>query len=163
VPRILFICTANQFRSPIAAAYFLRKLLLMGTAGDWKVGSAGTWAVEGLPAHPTAIASAARIGLDLGRHRTREVTEKLINAADLIVCMQPGQKESLEAEFSAIRGRVILLGSLANLPGDEIPDPAKESFSQPDNTAQMIYNCIDEGFNKILQLVNISNNDQGNI
>jgi len=162
VPGILFICTANQFRSPIAAAYFSRKLTLMGISGDWKVGSAGTWAVDGLLAHPAAIAVAAKIGLELGRHRTREVTKKLIDTADVVVCMQPGQKESLEAEFPTIRGRVVLLGSLGNLPGNEIPDPAKDSFSHPDATAQMIYNCIDEGFTTLLRFVNISNNDQGN-
>jgi len=160
LPVILFICTANQFRSPIAAAYFSRKLTLTGTSGEWKVGSAGTWAKDGLPAHPKAIEAAARLGLDLSRHRTREVTERLMNATDLIVCMQPSHKESLEAEFPKSRGRVILLGSLAKLPGNEIPDPAKDSFSEPDATAQMISNCIDKSFTKMIQLAMVPNNEQ---
>jgi protein-tyrosine phosphatase len=152
LPVILFICTANQFRSPLAAAYFSRKISGAGLSGDWKVGSAGTWAVEGLPAHPLAIEAAVAAGLDLSRHRTREVNDKIIKAADLIVCMQKNHREALEAEFAAARGRIILLGSFAGLPADEIPDPAKESFSRPEVTAQMIYHCIDEGFSALVEM-----------
>ncbi len=157
---ILFVCTANQFRSPIAAAYFSRKLFLMGISDEWKVGSAGTWADDGLPAHPKAIETAKKRGLDLGHHRTREVNKKILQATDLVICMQQSHKESLEAEFAPIRGRIVLLGSFAKLPGNEIPDPAKDSFSHPDDTAQMIYNCIDEGFTKIIQMSKVSNSDQ---
>lgn len=154
MPVILFICTANQFRSPIAAAYFSRKIVNARVSGEWKVGSAGTWAEEGLPAHPLALEAARAAGLDLSRHRTREVNDKIINAADLIVCMQKNHREALEAEFIAARGRIILLGSFARLPADEIPDPAKDAFSQPEVTAEMIYQCIDEGFPEILQMAN---------
>lgn len=152
MPVILFICTANQFRSPLAAAYFSRKIILSGVSGEWMVGSAGTWAVEGLPAHPVALETAAAAGIDISRHRTREVNDKIINVADLIVCMQKNHREALEAEFIAARGRIILLGSFARLPADEIPDPAKDSFSRPEVTAQMIYQSIDDGFAEIMQI-----------
>jgi protein-tyrosine-phosphatase len=155
LPVILFICTANQFRSPLAAAYFSRKLALAGISDQWKIGSAGTWAEEGLPAHPIAVNIAIKAGLDLSRHRTREVNDNIIKAADLLVCMQKSHREALEAEFASTRGRVILLGSFAKLPEDEIPDPAKDSFSEPEVTAQMIYDCIDEGFTAILQIAKI--------
>lgn len=159
LPVILFVCTANQFRSPLAAAYFSRKITLAGISGEWKVGSAGTWGAEGLPAHPLAIETAMKAGLDLSRHRTREVNDKIIKIADLIVCMQRSHREALEAEFETARGRVILLGSFAKLPADEIPDPAKDAFAQPEVTAQMIYRCIDEGFSTLIQKAN--NPDKG--
>lgn len=159
LPVILFVCTANQFRSPLAATYFSRKISLAGLSGEWKIGSAGTWAVEGLPAHPVAIEAAKKAGLDLGRHRTREVNDKIINVADLIICMQNSHRESLEAEFASTRGRIILLGSFTRLPEDEIPDPARDAFTRPEVTTQMIYNSIDAGFSAIIQMA--KNPDKG--
>ena len=153
MPSILFICTANQFRSPIAAAYFKHKLSEEGIPGTWVVDSAGTWTSPGLKAHPQAVASAAKLGLDLKLFLTREVDATLLSAADLIVVMEFGHKEAIEAEFPAVRDRVVLLGSLANIPGDEIPDPAWDNFDQPETAVRMVCASIDKGF---AELVNLS-------
>ena len=71
---ILFVCTANRFRSPIAAAYTESKLRSAGKLGAWVVRSAGTWTTNGEPAHPEAIKAAAELGLDLSTHLTHEVS-----------------------------------------------------------------------------------------
>ena len=152
MPSILFVCTANQFRSPIAAAYFKYKLSEEGTPGVWVIKSAGTWTPPGLEAHPQAVASAAKLGLDLKLHRTREVDAALLSAADLIVVMEHGHKEAIEAEFPAVRDRVVLLGSLANVPGGEIPDPARDNFDQPEAVVHLVYECIDKGFAELVKL-----------
>ena len=73
MPLILFVCTANRFRSPIAAACTEQKLQKADLANKWTVISAGTWTTEGIPAHPRAVMAAAALGLDLTAHRTREV------------------------------------------------------------------------------------------
>jgi protein-tyrosine phosphatase len=151
MPSILFVCTANQFRSPIAAACFTRKLIAVGAADTWSVGSAGTWTPAGLPAHPKAVEAAANLGLDLSAHRTREVDSTLLCAADLIVVMAHGHKEALEWEFPCVLGRVLLLGSLAKIPGGEIPDPALDDFAQADATACIVCECIDKGFAELVQ------------
>ena len=151
MPNILFVCTANQFRSPIAAAYFTRKQTSTGTAGTWIVGSAGTWTPAGLPAHPQAVVSAAKLELDLSAHCTREVDAGMLAAADLIVVMEHGHKEAIEAEFPAVRGRVVLLGGLAKIPGGEIPDAAADNFDQPDKAARMVCACIDKCFTELIQ------------
>lgn len=148
---ILFVCTANQFRSPIAAACFTRKLISIGAGDTWTVESAGTWTPAGLPAHPLAIEEAAKLGLDLSAHRTCEVDAALLAAADLIVVMEQGHKEALEAEFPAVRGRVILLGNLANIPGGEISDPAVDDFAQPDVAARLVCDCINKSFVDLVQ------------
>ena len=152
MPSILFVCTANQFRSPIAAAYFTNKLSAEGTPGTWAVESAGTWTPPGLEALPQAVASAAKLGLDLKLHRTREVDAAMLSAADLIVVMEHGHKEAIEAEFPVVRGRVVLLGRLANVPGGDIPDPARDNFDQPEAAARLVYECIDKGFAELVKL-----------
>jgi protein-tyrosine phosphatase len=125
MPAILFICTANQFRSPIAAASFAQKLSASGTHDTWKIASAGTWASSGHAAHPKAIAAAAPLGLDISNHQTQEVNADFIAEFDLIVVMENNHKESLELEFPQTIRKIVNLGEIANLPNGEIPDPAK--------------------------------------
>lgn len=156
MPAILFVCTVNRFRSPIAAAYFSKKLTSKGEAASWTVSSAGTWAPEGLPAHPTAIKASAKMGLDISSHRTTIVNATMLNKYDLVVVMETGHKEALEAEFPIVRGKVILLGSLADIPGDEIPDAAWDNFKYPDSMAHMVCAAIDKAFDELVRMAHES-------
>ena len=148
---ILYVCTANLFRSPIAAACTERKLHAAGLADTWAVASAGTWTTAGLPAHPRALLAATDLGLDLSAHRTREVNTALLAAASLIVVMEQGHKEALECEFPTCRGRITLLGELAGQRDPEIPDPSKTDFYESDTIAQMIQTCVDKSFIEVLR------------
>ena len=103
MPVILFVCTANRFRSPIAAAYTKRKLQTTDQSADWTVISAGTWTEPGLPAHDKALSAAHALGLDLNSHHTRVVSTAIMATADLIIVMEQGHKEALECEFPASR------------------------------------------------------------
>jgi protein-tyrosine phosphatase len=144
MPAILFVCTANQFRSPIAEAYFVSKLSSLGNTDSWTVSSAGTWTPLNLPAHPKAVEAAVKLGLDLGAHRTREVT------ADL--AMERGHKEALESEFPQIHGKVMVLGNTGNDSEVGIPDPARDNFSRSFEIAGMICKSIDKFFSRIIRL-----------
>lgn len=152
MPNILFVCTANQFRSPIAAAYFERRLCDLSASAGWTVSSAGTWVTAGLPAHPKALIEAAALGLDLRAHRTREVDAAMLAAADLIVVMEQGHREALECEFPQCRGRIVLLGTAAGEDHPEIPDPARTHFEESAAAARSITACIDKGFSKLVSL-----------
>jgi protein-tyrosine-phosphatase len=149
---ILFICTANQFRSPLAAAYFTRRLQQDVPSSNWIVFSAGTWTEPGLPAHPAALAEAEKLGLDLTSHRTREVNSQLLNLADLIVVMEQGHKEALECEFPDCKGRIVLLAETDGGIPSEIPDPALEGFENEEAVASSIVNCIDKSFSRLMKL-----------
>ena len=108
MPNVLFVCTANQCRSPMAAALFLRQLdrrnLTLQT--DWRVSSAGSWAKEGLPAIPNAVRVMREMGLHIERHRSRQVSAELLKPFDLILVMSQHQQEGLQAEFSDLADRV---------------------------------------------------------
>lgn len=152
MPNILFVCTANQFRSPIAAGCFSQRLIASGAMDTWKVMSAGTWATPDLPAHPLAIKTAADLGIDLGNHVTREVDESLISSCDLVVVMEAGHKEALEAEFPGFVDRIVLLGQVANMASFEIPDPAKDKFMNADQITTLIYIAVQKAFSRLMQL-----------
>src|SRR5512142_1493029 len=108
MPSILFVCTGNQYRSPIAAAYLRRLLKERGVEG-WLVASAGTWAVPGRPIFPDAAQAAAKLGVDVRSHVTRLVDEAILSDHDLILVMEKGHKEALRVEFPAVRDRLFLL------------------------------------------------------
>ncbi len=58
------VCTANRVRSPMAEA-LLKALVAAGSGRAWRIESAGTWAVEGLPPMPRTEAVMAERGIDI--------------------------------------------------------------------------------------------------
>ncbi len=122
VPTILFVCTANICRSPVAEALFAFWLRSQAVSGDWRVESAGTWAEPGAPASTYSRQVLAGLGLDLSSHRARRVDRAMIEAAALVLCMTQSQREAMQAEFPDLAGRVQLLSAMAGPPHD-IADP----------------------------------------
>jgi protein-tyrosine-phosphatase len=66
----------------------LRSLLPSEIAGHVRVVSAGTGAHTGAPATPLAIATAAAQGIDIGGHRSAELSAELVSGSDLILGME---------------------------------------------------------------------------
>ena len=121
-PLLLFVCSGNTCRSPMAEALMRARL---GTAARWRVGSAGTLAADGLPASSLARQAAAELGLDLGSHRSRAATPALVHAAGLVVAMGPGHFDQMVAQCPQARDKVFLLRRFApREDGLEIADPA---------------------------------------
>ncbi|MEX0980015.1 MAG: low molecular weight protein arginine phosphatase [Gemmatimonadota bacterium] len=86
--RILFVCTGNTCRSPLAAAIADAAL----AERKWKhveVRSAGIAAGEGLPASDGAVRVGRARGVDLSRHESTPLTEELVEWADLVLTMAP--------------------------------------------------------------------------
>ena len=149
MPAILFVCTANQFRSPIAAACFSRKLASLQWKGDWIIQSAGTWTSAGAPALPVAIIAARKIGVSLEGHKARSVTPELISTQNLILVMESGQKEALQSEFSIFSKRVFLLSEVALGLVEEIADPVMSDTDSYVEAAIKINAMVERGFYRI--------------
>jgi protein-tyrosine phosphatase len=149
MPAILFVCTANQFRSPIAAACFSRKLASLQWKGNWSIQSAGTWASPGVPALPVAIVAARKIGVSLEGHKARSVTPELVSTQDLILVMEAGHKEALQNEFSIFSKRVFLLSEIAQNKVEEISDPVMSDTDSYIEAAIKINDIIERGFYRI--------------
>jgi protein-tyrosine phosphatase len=122
MPNVLFVCTANICRSPVAEVLFADWLRRHAIPGEWRVGSAGTWAEDGLPATSHSRSLLAQQGLDLSLHRARRVTAELLAETDLVLCMTGAHQEALRAEFPHLAARIHLLSAMAGVPYD-IADP----------------------------------------
>ncbi|MDW7755873.1 MAG: hypothetical protein SCH68_11985 [Brevefilum sp.] len=154
MPFILFVCTANRFRSPIAALYFAREVVRRGEDQDTQVASAGTWASPGQPAMPKAVQLAKEYGLDLSYHKSRIVSEDLLVQSDLILVMEGGHKEALRHEFPGTADRVYLLTEVVEDLTVNIPDPYGEAQADPEEVVKEIVGLIDDGYEQLLSLAN---------
>ena len=94
--RLLFVCTGNTCRSPLAEA-IARKVAVERGLADVEVASAGTSAWDGAPASDGALLVGMERRLDLSAHRAQSLTRRLVEGADLILAMGPHHLDRIEA------------------------------------------------------------------
>ena len=108
--RLLFVCTGNSCRSPMAEV-IARSLAPDLGLPDIVVESAGVGAVDGSPASDGALLVAMEHGLDLGQHRARQATRPIVAAADLILTM--GESHARQIRELGGEGRTFVLPDYA--------------------------------------------------
>ena len=150
MPALLFVCTANRFRSPLAQVMFKDFLRKNPNPGNWRVESAAAWGAANLPATPEAILEAKKRRLNLERHRSQSISDQLIRQFDLILVMEIGHKEALQTEFPSVRNRVFLLSEVCGGVPFNIPDPYLTG-EQPELVAREIENLIAGKFQPLYQ------------
>lgn len=121
INNVLFVCTGNICRSPLAASLLERALKERGL--EVTVASAGTGAWDGAPASEGAYLVGLERGLDLSGHRARLLSRELVEQADLILTMARHHRARVD-ELGG-EGRVHVLGEYAGREGDdvEVSDP----------------------------------------
>lgn len=91
---LLFVCTGNMCRSPMAEGMFKNLLAEKGESGVI-CSSAGLMTVDGRQASENAISVAGEYGADISSHRSRMLTRSITRSADFIVCMTREHYETL--------------------------------------------------------------------
>lgn len=106
---VLFICTANICRTPMAE-YYLKHLVMQENLEDRiAVSSAGTWAIDGHHAAPNSLAVCREHGLNASPHRSRAVNASIMNNADLVLCMSTQHRADLTGVFPHLAGKIFTL------------------------------------------------------
>ncbi len=93
---LLFVCTGNTCRSPLAEA-IARRLVRERGLNDIVVSSAGTSAWSDAPASDGSLLVALENGIDLSEHRARQLSPEIVAASDVILTMGPHHLDRAEA------------------------------------------------------------------
>lgn len=149
---ILFVCTGNTCRSPMAA-YIMDKVAVENDL-DILIESAGVFAEAGQEASENAVKALRDMEIDLSDHRTQPLNEDLIKKADIILTMTEGQKKLIEPYAE---NKVYTLLEYAGSSGD-ISDPYGGDIEDYKETAQEIYDAIVD----IAEKLPIKKNDNNN-
>src|SRR5476649_2194056 len=120
---ILFICTGNVCRSPMAEALFRHATK---GRGGFRVFSAGIGAMDGQPPTPHSVTAMRELGIDISTQRSRMLTTELIRQADFIFGMTHGHVDTIALLYPPAAEKTFLLREF-----DESLDPYEKDISDP--------------------------------
>ncbi len=148
---ILFVCTGNLCRSPMATGLLRRRLAEKGLKDRYQVRCAGVWAMDGNPASEKAIAVMAERGIDITDHVAHTITAEDVAEADLILVMGREHEQMIGNTWPQYAWKVYRLSEMAGKRKD-IVDPYEGSIEEYRACANTIADYIDRGLERILEL-----------
>ncbi len=138
IKKILFVCTGNTCRSPMAEGILKHLLDKKGAGDNFVVSSAGLMTAEGLPPSEFAVEVLKERGIDISSHRSKQITQDMIKDNDLILGMTLDHKQQLRFFYNALNS--YMYGELVS---KEAYDLSKE-LEEKSKELKMPYNPSDE-------------------
>ncbi|HEX4047937.1 MAG TPA: low molecular weight protein arginine phosphatase [Elusimicrobiota bacterium] len=141
--KILFVCTGNICRSPVAQ--FLAERLAREAGLPLQAASAGVEAELGRGMEPGARRALAARGIKGASHLARQLDEAMLAGADAAYALTRSHKDVIVARFPAHAAKVAVLREAAGLPDPDVADP----YAEPDEVYEACAARIEEAL-KIL-------------
>jgi protein-tyrosine-phosphatase len=153
IPRLLFVCSGNICRSPLAEV--MARAALAAAGIEAVVQSCGTSALTGQRAEDGARSAAADLGLQLDAHRAQPVTRDLVNAASLVVCVTDRHRDHVRQFFPHQRAKILSFDELTGF-GD-IPDP----YGGDAADYRALRDQLEDGMPKIIERIKVGRTEAG--
>ncbi len=151
---ILFVCTGNICRSPMAEGIFRQ---VMKGRRDIQVLSAGIGAMEGQAPSTYAVQAVKELGIDISKQRSRQLTGELVQEADYIFGMTHSHVDTVFLLYPQAAEKTFLLREF-----DDTLDIFEKDISDPIGGSYEVYvNCrdqIEQGIATLMRFV-----DQGEV
>jgi len=146
---ILFVCTGNVCRSPMAEALFHRAAQ---GRGEFRVLSAGLGALDGQPPTPHSVEAMRELGIDISEQRSRALTAGLVREADYIFGMTRNHVDTIVLLYPQAADKTFLLREF-----DETLEPFEKDINDPIGGSYTVYlNCrdqIEQGIGPLLKFM----------
>lgn len=136
--KVLFVCTGNTCRSPMAEGIFNNL-----SEGAF---SRGIYA-EGTAASENAVSVMKKMGIDISKHISTQLTLKDINESDLVLTMTKAHKMAILSACPEAEEKVFTLGEYAE--GGDVSDPYGGNEAVYEACAREIYDYIKKIVEKI--------------
>ncbi|MDR7856960.1 low molecular weight protein arginine phosphatase [Tissierella sp.] len=138
--KVLFVCTGNTCRSPMAEG--ILKSIAKEKGLDIDVDSVGISAYDGSQASPNSIEAMKKIKIDISKHKASQLHRDLVDESDLILTLSQSHKEFILSNYPQAKDKLFTLLKYAYGEEKDVADPFGRNLAYYERTRDEIYEAI---------------------